>query len=146
MISYYLLVWTVLVTKFTYCIGYVVTNSSCGEGYPYGKCYAGYKVLRIFTPDENAMKSMDQSILKAFDVDVWSHPCVADNDTRKGYDVMVSPNDMDNLLNVVNSLQLNTNILHPDVKDVLIKEANMVKTIFCCVCLTYIHITFFFYN
>ena len=116
-------------SKLEHCMGYLLSNSSCGVDYPYGRCYAGYKVLRIYTPDDNAIKSIDENILNVFDVDVWSYPSTIENDidTHKGFDIMVSPNDIDKLLDVVESYKLNKTVVHRDVMDLLVREASMVS-------------------
>ena len=134
-------VWIIMVNVLESCMGYTISNSSCGVGYPYTRCYEDYKVLRIFSPDENAIKYIDENIVNGFDVDVWSYPSTIENsiDTQNGFDVMVSPNDIDKVLDVVDWYKLNKTVLHHDVVDMLKREANMASTniLFNCTLICY---------
>ena len=109
---------------------YMHTNSSCGADYPYKKCYAEYKVLRILTPDENSVHSVNKNILNgSLELDVFSEPYWTKDgiDDRTGFDVMVSPSQVDKLYGVLEWAGLNKTILHHDVKTLLIREANVVR-------------------
>ena len=133
-LKYHTVVYTILHILLQHCVmGYLVSNSSCGVNYPYGKCYADYKVLRLFAKDADAIKLIDQKILRNFDLDIWSNPSSYTNATEMYFDVMVAPKDQSRIHSVLKSNMINASILHHDVKDLLIKEANMASTqnVFC---------------
>ena len=109
----------------------IITNSSCGVGYPYAKCYAGHKVLRIFTPNEQSINVIDKQILNGeMDINVWSEPEKGMNDIQgqqDWYELMISPCHLPMLLQLFESSNMNYTILNYNVVDMLKEEAKMVS-------------------
>jgi hypothetical protein len=105
----------------------IVSNSTCGINYSYGKCYAGYKVIRIYASDESSVETIETNILKNFDLDIWSHPSSIQNDTNVHFDVMVSPTDQESIYNALQSNKINSMVLHRNVNDLIIQEARMAS-------------------
>ena len=123
----FLFFWALICGVFDSYICYTVSNSTCGINYPYGKCYAGYKVIRIYASDENSVKTIETTILKKFDLDIWSHPNSVQNDTNVYFDVMVSPKEQDIVYNALQLNHINSMVLHSNVNDLIVKEAEMAS-------------------
>ena len=105
----------------------IVSNSTCGINYSYGKCYAGYKVIRIYASDESSVETIETNILQNFDLDIWSNPSSIQNDTNVHFDVMVSPTDQERFYNALQSSKINSMVLYRNVNDLIIQEAQMAS-------------------
>ena len=108
------------------CASNVISNSTCGSNYPYRKCYNEYKLLRIFTPDDNKITTVNENVLNKLDLDIWSYPNMEINGTDLYFDVMVSPSIEKVLQNVLQSKKIDSTILHPNINDLIQEELQMV--------------------
>ena len=124
------IVFLIIFSEYTTSGSYLGTNSSCGFDYPYRKCYAEYKVLRVLTPDENSVDSVLKNVLNgSLELDVWSEPYSTKDgiDNLTGFDILVSPSQINELYSVLKWSGLNNTILHHDVNALIVGEANMVR-------------------
>ena len=127
LVRHVLVVWAVTCGLYDSYMCSTVSNSTCGINYPYGKCYAGYKVIRIYASDENSVETIETNILKKFDLDIWSHPSSIQNDTNVYFDIMVSPKDQERVYNTLQSSAINSMVLHTNVNDLIIQESRMAS-------------------
>ena len=108
------------------CASNVISNSTCGPNYPYRKCYNEYKLLRIFTPNENKITTVKGNVLNKLDLDIWSYPNTEINGTDLYFDVLVSPNVEEVLQNLLQSKKIDSTILHPNINDFIQEEIELV--------------------
>ena len=127
LVKYVLLVWAVTCGLYDSYVCSTVSNSTCGLNHSYGKCYAGYKVIRIYASDENLVERIETNILKKFDLDIWSHPSSIQNDTNVHFDIMVSPKEQERLYSTLQASEINSMVLYNDVNDLIMQEAQMVS-------------------
>ena len=125
-----ILIWATYFLLLEICASYVISNSTCGSNYPYSKCYNEYKLLRIFTADDNDMAFINENLMNEIDLDIWSYPTTDANGKNFHFDVIVSPKKYEIMRNIFLTNQINSTILHPNVNDLILKEVRMVSKYF----------------
>ena len=125
-----ILIWATYFLLLEICASYVISNSTCGSNYPYSKCYNEYKLVRIFTADDNHMAVINENLLNEIDLDIWSYPATDVNEKNLYFDVMLSPKKYEMMRNIFLTNQINSTILHPNVNDLILEEVEMVSRCF----------------
>ena len=125
-----ILIWATYFLLLEICASYVISNSTCGSNYPYSKCYNEYKILRIFTADDNDMAIINENLMNEIDLDIWSYPTTDADGKNPHLDVIVSPKKYEIMRNIFLTNQINSTILHPNVNDLILEEFKMVSKYF----------------
>ena len=111
------------------CDGHFSSNSSSSVINANEKSYKGYEVVRVFAADSDELKSININILNVFDYDLWSQSYMSENGTGNYIDIMVSPGDKHKIYAALKANMVRSNILHHNVQNLIVQEANLVSNI-----------------
>ena len=112
------------------CDGHFSSNSSSSVINANEKSYIGYEVVRVFTADSDDLESININILNVFDYDLWSQSYMSENGTGNYIDIMISPGDKHKIYAALKANMVRSNILHHNVQNLIVQEADMVSSAF----------------
>ena len=112
------------------CDGHFSSNSSSSVINANEKSYIGYEVVRVFAADSDDLESININILNVFDYDLWSQSYMSENGTGNYIDIMISPGDKHKIYAALKANMVRSNILHHNVQNLIVQEADMVSSAF----------------